>query len=152
VFIFWVGGYAKQAWERVEAGPRVALTAGFNGDIPGFKAEFYGDGASAPDDQVQAFINELRQRYGAFVSSQFNEASGQSTQPQPGNPVVPFPYVLTFDQGKVDATATIIFADQQKGTFINRLQSIVIHDPQRGDVEFPPPAAPPATPAGSAKP
>lgn len=154
VALVWIGGYAKEAFAMVEGGPREALTAGFNGDIAGFKAQFHGDGATAPDDQARAFLDELRKRYGGFVSSQMSE-SGR-TNPQPGNPVVPFPYILTFDNGNVDATVEIVFADQQTGGFINKLGSIVVHDPQRGDLTYPSPvstgASPPTVPSGSASP
>ena len=71
-----IWGVFKDSMEVVEAGPRDALTAGFADDPAAFKAEFHGTGANATDAEVQAFVDELRDRYGAFVGSRFNEQGG----------------------------------------------------------------------------
>ena len=121
--------------EAVTVGPRDALTAGFADDPAAFRAEFHGTGANATDAEVQAFVDELRDRYGAFVGSRFNEQGGGS--PKFGQPKVPFPYLLEFENAKVDAETEIVFSDPQRGGFINKIGYVTVFDPDLGDLTYP---------------
>jgi hypothetical protein len=132
-------GYIKATMELVYTGPNTALTAGYAGDVAGFKDQFYGAGASASDVEAQAFITELRRRYGEFTGCYLNEAAGQPSQPSFGTPEVPFPYILEFASGQVDAETVIVFSDVQKGGFVNKLGSITVFDPDAGDLIYPAP-------------
>lgn len=138
-------------FEVVERGPRTALTEGFAGNYGAFKADFYGAGATASDEEVKAFIDELRSRYGEFQASNLPKNSSQPMQPAPGQASIPFPYQLTFSNATVDAEAEIVFADPnaQQAGFINKLGYILVKDPDKGDLRYPPlaPATPPAPPA-----
>jgi hypothetical protein len=143
--IFTIGQVLFGMWfyrtlvKPVMEGPREALVAGFSGDISGFKSHFYGAGATATDADAQQFIEELRTRYGTFVSVKFDEQSGQSARGQPGQPEAPFPYVMTFqNKPSVKATTVIIFVDQKTGAFVFKLGSITVHDSSLGDVKYPP--------------
>lgn len=140
--------YAKVWMELVAFGPQPALIDGYGGDIAAFKAHFHGPGAAASDAEAQAFIDQLRDRYGEYQSLTM---VGQNTQPAPGSPIVPFDYVLVFDNAQVDCVTEIAFADKQTGTFVNKLHSITVIDTKLGDLTYPPaeaagvpePAAPP---------
>ena len=129
------GGYTmyKNFIEPMYVGPRDALTSGFAGDIAGFKGHFYGSGATASDEQATAFIEQLRQRYGKFVSSELNP----QTQPQ-GGPAMEFDYFLSFETTTVDAEAQIIYADETTGVWPKALGYITIFDPDLGDLTYPP--------------
>lgn len=134
VFYPRVGSYVKEVILLVQDGPKDALTAGFAGDYDAFRSAFHGDGASASDEEVQAFIDQLQERYGPFVSSHMDE---QGTQPAFGQPVVVFPYVIEFQNQTLDGEAEIVFSDPQRGGFVNKFGFVMIFDPAAGDIEFP---------------
>ena len=48
-------------------GPREVLAAGLAGDVDGFMGGFHVVGASPSRDQAQAFLDEVRHRYGAVL-------------------------------------------------------------------------------------
>ncbi len=128
------GGYSmyKNFIEPMYVGPRDALSSGFAGDIAGFKGHFYGSGATASDEQATAFIEQLRQRYGEFVSSELNP----QTQPQ-GGPAMDFGYFLSFENTTVEAEAQIIYADETTGVWPKALGYIIVFDPDLGDLTYP---------------
>ncbi|MCI0363045.1 MAG: DUF4190 domain-containing protein [Phycisphaerales bacterium] len=134
-------GFFYWAMKPVIDGPRTALTKGFSGDIAGFKASFYGPGASAPDAEAQAFIDELRRRYGNFISSEMS--GGQ--QATPGQSQATYTYNLKFENQDVTASTTIIFADQRTGKIAMKPGSVTIHDPVAGDLTYPPATTTPGT-------
>ena len=121
----------------VSEGPATALEAGFAGNPSGFTAEFYGAGATASDAEVQAFIDELRQRYGEFQSLRFDE-SGPQPQSSFGDPNVSFPYVFTFENGQASGVALRVFADEVTGQWVMKWGSITVFDPDLGDLTYPP--------------
>lgn len=125
----------KESMKMVETGPRDALTAGFAGDIAGFKAKFHGAGATASDAEAMAFIDALRSRYGEFVGSQMLQ---QQAQPAYGSPVVAFPYSIEFSGEEVIAETEIVFSDPKTGGFIMKIGRITILDAEEGDLTFPP--------------
>ena len=126
----------KAWWELVNRGPTNALSAGFAGDVVGFKAAFHGPGATASDAEVQAFIDELRRRYGEFQGGHLAQQQPQQTM---GQPQLPFSYVLQFENAQVEAEAEIIFGDppDHEG-FINKIGSVTIFDEDLGDLTYPP--------------
>ncbi len=133
------GGYGMwQVMKPVFEGPNVALTAGFGGDTAAFKAAFHGAGATAGDADVTAFIDELRQRYGAYQSCRYDETA-RGTRGAFGDPVVPFPYILTFDNAEVRVEAKYVFADEGIG-WVQKWGSITVFDPDLGDLTYPPAA------------
>lgn len=161
--IVFVGAQAyigKKLWDVgaefmqiVMEGPKSALEKGFAGDLAGFKAEFHGMGAAQPDAVAQTFLDTLEERYGSFVTAGMDTQGGPQPQAQPGQPSAPFPYVITFQNKKVDAEAEIVFADQTTGAFVKKLGYLIVFDPTLGDVRYPPAqgSAPPAPtpPAGN---
>jgi hypothetical protein len=150
--IFTTGQYfvGKMAWDVgmgwlkfVMQGPESALQKGFAGDIPGFKAEFFGGGASATDAEAKAFIEALRSRYGEFTGARFDEQSGQRPQGQPGKANMPFPYILTFGGKSVNAETELWFADQSTGAMMTKLGYIKVFDSDGGTLVYPTGAASP---------
>ncbi len=118
-------------------GPAAALTAGFSGDLAAFKSEFEGAAAKATDAQITEFIDQLRGRYGEFVSCRFD--ADNAPPPTFGDPRVPFRYRLTFtDKSPVEAEAVFAFADETTG-FVLKWVSITVFDPDLGDLTFPQP-------------
>lgn len=115
-------------------GPADALSAGLSGDIAGFKDAFQGDGATATDAEAQAFIDELRNRYGGFVSSQVAQ---QGAQPTIGQTAFTMPYTVTFDNGTVTAQTEVIIADPATRDLVMKIGSITIEDPDKGDLRYP---------------
>ena len=130
----------------VREGPRSAVRAGFAGDVLGFKAPFHGRGAAASDDEVQAFIDELRTRYGEFVDSRPTGDARQSTKGR--YPIQGIPYVLEFDRATVTAETGIIFHRRPRGADgifdvprlpqpFNKLAYVIVFDPDLGGLTFP---------------
>ena len=93
-------------------GPKYVLEAGNAGDVSGFKAGFHGPGAAATDAEATAFIAELQQRYGAFVSCEFSP--NQSSNTAVGQTSAPFEYVLSFENATVNAKAEMIFTESSQ--------------------------------------
>jgi len=121
----------------VTEGPKVALVAGFAGDAQGFKDEMFGAAAQASDAEVQAFIDQLRSRYGEFQGCTLDEAS-MGGMPM-GSQSVSMPYILEFSGGSVPAKTTMSPVDAQ-GQFLGKMKfsEITITDADRGDITFPP--------------
>ncbi len=117
-------------------GPVAALTAGFSGDLVAFRSEFDPAAAKATDAQITEFIEELRRRYGEFVSCRFDT---ENAPPPQTDPRIPFRYVLTFADKSVEAEAVYAFADQATG-FVMKWGSITVFDPDLGDLTFTQPA------------
>lgn len=139
----WVGtksyGFVARMMEHMRTGVPQAIMDGAAGDTTAFKSEMYGPGATATDAEVEAFFETLESRYGALQSVAFDD-QGMAGQRQPwGSPIVPFPYDFQFADGARSATVEVVFADQSTGQFVYKMQSIVVHDPDEGDVHFPPP-------------
>ena len=132
---YWIYGRGKAAIQAMMSGPSDALQAGFNGDIAGFKAGFYGAGSTASDEEAMAFIGELRTRYGEFVSCAMDES--QTTQPTPGQPSLPAPYIVVFENATMNAEAEIIFADQVTGEMPFKPGYVIVFDPELGDLKYP---------------
>ena len=69
-------------------------------------------------------IADLRDRYGEYVSCRFDE-----TKPAGGGfgqPSGTFHYVITFDQGTLNASTETIFADQNTGEMVMQFGSLTI--------------------------
>lgn len=119
-------------------GPNVAMQAAFAGDLAGFKAEFHGDAASASDAELQAFIDELRNRYGEYKSCRLDRnAANQQGQVSLGDPVIICPYVLTFENGSISIEVEYLISDQVAKTLILKWGSIEVFDSNLGDLTYP---------------
>ncbi|UCD75091.1 MAG: DUF4190 domain-containing protein [Phycisphaerales bacterium] len=137
-YVLWVKPAIAFLAEYVKfamTGPDEALATGMAGDIAGFKLHFQGPGATASDDEAQAFLDELRARYGEFTSASMNEQSGQ--QPTPGQTVLPMPYVLVFELATLDAEAELIFLDEAGQKPVKKLGYIIVFDSSLGDLTYP---------------
>ncbi|MBT8486136.1 MAG: hypothetical protein HKO59_12120 [Phycisphaerales bacterium] len=132
-----IGKLVGESMQVVSNGAPDALRAGFAGDMATFKAQFHGAGAAATDEEVQAFLGELEQRYGAFVSASFRP-DRQASSPQFGTPSQVFPYDATFDQGTREVEAEVVFADQATGQMVMKLGYITVVDDDLGDLTYPP--------------
>lgn len=153
---YWFGQLIVDYQHFVEEGPTQTLQKGFNGDIGGFKADFDGRGATVSDEEAQAFLDELNQRYGTFTEARFDDAGAPPTQT--GQARMTMPYELVFSNESVSAEIELIFANQQAQSiseaFMKKLDSITVFDSERGDRTYPPSptgrgsAAPPTDTAG----
>lgn len=143
-FVTW-RWYQQNIVELMMRGPEPALQAGFAGDISGFRASFHSStGVAASDAEAQAFIEELRNRYGEFQSAQLDETrvSGAPV----GQTAWVLPYRLVFDRAQVNAEAEILMADPQTGALSVKPAYLTVLDPRLGDLTYPPSstAAPPS--------
>jgi hypothetical protein len=127
-----LGARGYEYFKQINSGPGEAISAGFAGDVEGFRASFL---TALPTSNVEAqqFIDELQARYGNF------------RQGTPGAPVnasltAPRSHELVFDNATVTADAAVTFdQDLSANWLVSRLQYIKVHDPQRGDLTFPAP-------------
>lgn len=127
----------------VQQGPREAMQAGFVGDIVGFKSGLLGKAAVASDADAQAFIDELRNRYGEFVSCRLDEDEMAKNPPSVEEimqPVKPFPYVFEFASKTVKADVEFGSFDPETREFHwgVKFGRFTIHDPDLGDLTYPP--------------
>jgi hypothetical protein len=122
--------------------PMRMLEPGFAGDYAGLRDNFGTHGQPVSDEQAEAFIAELRDRYGELIGSDvaFWE-SIQAMQQQPGEPEVRFLGELIFERQRVDIEFTLDLRDAERHDH-PVIGSIRIIDPNRGDIVFPPPEEP----------
>lgn len=128
-----IGKLVAESAAFVQEGPAEAMNAASANDVAAFKAAFYGAGSTATDAEAQAFIDAVNQRYGTFQSAMMS----QQSQPPFGQPVVAFPYTLTFSNATVESSVELTFADEATGEFVMKVSSITIIDPDSGDLTFP---------------
>ena len=128
----------KTFFKPMMEGPQAALTDAYAGNNSGFKSWFYGAGAAASDDEVKAFVAELRNRYGEFQRAEFG-ADSRGAQPQFGQDEAPFPYRLTFTNATgVKAEGHWVFVDRAAGgQVIMKMRSLTVFDSANGDLVFP---------------
>ena len=133
------GGFAYWAsskyYEMLQL-PDTALRAGFAGDIATFKSKFHGAGATAPDAEAEAFISELRSRYGNFVSATVDQ-SGPPPKQSPGQPIVPLPFQFTFDNATLSGEVEFIILDEQSSELVLKMGTITINDPNSTSLVYP---------------
>lgn len=128
--------------------PNTAMNAAAANDVVAFKAAFQGDGATAPDDVAQAFIDEVRSRYGAFTGAEVDQSAQPPTSPT-NQPVVAMPYVLHFSgTANVPADVELVLMDTA-GSFVLKLGWIEIRDSVQGDLRYPPLPPTPIGPSGT---
>ncbi len=121
----------------VQSGPAAALEAGFNGDAAAFRSHFFGAGATASDAEATRFTDEMRSRYGGFISASFDPQNNQQ-QPGFGQTTVKMVYVIEFEQQSMGADVWLVFVDEATGAY-RKLDSITIFDAEGGDLTYPPP-------------
>jgi len=110
-------------------GSELAMSAGFAGDISGFKGHFH-DGHQVPDADAQAFLEQLEDRYGAYIGMSLNANEEPVEGDQPGT-LLTFS-IIRFADREVEAEAEVHFLPMQ-------IEYILIRDPEQGDLRFPPP-------------
>jgi hypothetical protein len=138
--------FANTAWKAYgifRDAPGEALRPGFAGDYAAMRRNFGPAGEQATDAEAQAFVEELRARYGSVQRSELDFQAYRGMQPQPGQTVVELPWALVFDQERVMANLTMD-QSQQSGDDRIIFSRIEVIDPDRGNLVFPPAAAPPA--------
>ncbi len=134
-----IAGYVGYHYaEQARHGPSIALRAGFDGDIDRFLDAFHPTDVPLNRRDAEAFLSEVRSRYGNFVDGQIATPSGRlDFLSDPGRPRV---YRLDFKNGSAMAEASIVLFDTPEHAFIsNRLGYLSIDDPVRGKVTFPAP-------------
>jgi hypothetical protein len=136
---YWFVGKARQVVSKIMAGPADALRAGFAGDVAAFRDDFYSPGAQPSVEEAQAFIDELRSRYGDFVSVSL-PSQNQSYQPTPGETQIVMPYIVEFTNATMNAEVELVIVDETTRQFVMKWGYIKILDPERGDLRYPPAA------------
>lgn len=132
-----IGYGAYHVFAKFRDAPIPAMQAGFSGDLAGFRSYFGSAGVAASDAEAQAFVDELRNRYGEFQRTELDFMAYQGMQPtQPGQTVFTMPWVLVFDGGRTTVELTFD-AQQQQGDEMT-FRSIRVIDAARGDLVFPP--------------
>ena len=126
----------------VQHGPREALVAGFSGDLAGFRAGFLGEAANASDQEVRAFLDTLRSRYGEYSSCELDRDELGANPPsfeELLKPVKRYPYILRFEQATVKASIEFGSQDPLTGKFLwgVKFGTIVVYDEAQGDVIYP---------------
>lgn len=129
-------------WERegrlLYSGPNNALVALDSGSIEGFRAEFIGKGAEAPDADIEAFAGQLEEHFGQF---RVCRSTRQDEPPIDGaGPWELGEFEAVFDRGEPPTEARRVPAvigieRQPSGTL--RLTWVLI-DPEGARIRYPP--------------
>lgn len=138
VSIYYVYRFTVNIFEFVETAPQEAMRAGSAGDLNAFRSHFHGVGATASDEQVQAFLDEVEERYGDFVSAEVDRGAAQPVPGGFGTTTFPMAYLLHFSDTTVTAEAEVVLADPSTGQQMQKIGYILIEDADRGDLRFPP--------------
>ena len=133
--IVWLG--YQQVWLPIRSGPQLALLEGDSGNISGFQSQF---AVSSVDgnttESAQAFIDAVKERYGAFESASLDSASAPAATPSASQGFAG-DYELNFARGRMRANCKIEIVTQQ-GALSMRLLQLTIFDADLGDLSFPP--------------
>lgn len=142
ITIMW--GSVLLLWDRsirqpLIHGPIAELTAGMQGDITAFKRGFTGEGATVEDQVAEAFVSEIGARYGMVINmSQDETRESPETEWGAISPVVP--YLMQFEDAFVSGEAEFVILDDRRDGIIAKWRWIIIHDPEHGDLAYPPDA------------
>lgn len=142
--IFSVGWLSLAVWWHFVArkpmleGPKVALTAGFSGDIAGFRAGFCCESDNATNDDAARFLSALSQRYGEFLSCYQNTEAPAPEQPIGEGLRKRIPYGLVFDRATLNAEAEFVVFDRSRTGPIMRFAWLRVFDDKNGDITYPP--------------
>jgi hypothetical protein len=133
----WLGYQLYTGWKQMQAAPTETLQAGLDGDIAKFKAGFGTVGLAATDVEAQAFLEQVRARYGRINRSEVDIAAIGRMKQSPGQAAVPLQYRLVFE--KATMNAELQFDPQNQPRKDRRLvfDSITISDPAQGNLTFP---------------
>jgi len=124
--------------------PPQSMQQAFDGDSAQFRDHFTSQGANATDQEIQAFVDELRSRYGEFVSMTYDEEAFRQNPPSMDemmSPVHHHPFEIEFENATLSAEVGVTMQGPQTDQPIwgdVRIEEIVIRDPEQGDVTFPP--------------
>ncbi|MCE9619459.1 MAG: hypothetical protein K8R92_06085 [Planctomycetes bacterium] len=160
VWLYWTSGL-----RTIVLGPNPALAALFAADTEGMRREWAGPASSLSKEQLDEFAEQVKKRYGTFVSSRYS-TSRPTPLDQPGRrSVAVIPVTIQFDSGPVEADLGLERFDEKSGKSTMSWRSLRILDAARGDMLFPDgepappllensasPATLPAAPTGSNSP
>lgn len=138
IFTILQGFGAKFMWDNfyrvMLRGPNDALVAGFGGDPAGFRTDFTGDAENATDPEIQAFVDDLRDRYGEFTKAWIHP---ESDFPGTGDESTEMTYELVFADATVTCDAMVVLFQPPDGPPSFLLESLTVRDPNLGDLHFP---------------
>ena len=138
LFIVFAANAAMSVLDETPKAVTTALKAGISGDVQSFRSEFAHDAVSANDKEVSAFIATLTSRYGTFDEAVIDMQAMQVGQ-QSSNDQAEIPLQLVFETKTIPATVTILIQPNKENllTIEIRLQCLLVHDSDKGDVAFP---------------
>jgi len=130
---------ANAAFEVLEQTPKLVTTAiesGINGDIEAFRTEFSFDAVSANDEEVTTFIETITSRYGTFDEAVIDMQAMQGGQ-QSSKEQAEIPLQLVFETQTISSTVVIDIAQGKESWVDVKIQCLLIHDSEKGDLAFP---------------
>lgn len=157
-FGFW-GYQVYQAFSiPMQHGPLPSMKAGFTGDMTGFKAGFFGQAASASDDDAKKYIETLRARFGEFRNCHLDEAAvnarGVNFEGMM-QPIQTQPYVFQFANKVVKGEVELTWVDPQTQQFLwdVKFGRMVLKDPDTDEeIIYPPGSQPTVNPSRPGRP
>lgn len=134
---WWWNGNIRKPMIR---GPVEALTAGFSGDLAGFKSGFFGDGAISSDEEAGRFLSELESRYGRLfsMSQRKLQDANQLGYQMRGYRIT---YLMTFETGPINAEGRFVITSADRPGLIGRFAWLAVFDEEQGDLVYPASAA-----------
>jgi hypothetical protein len=127
------------AMEVLDQTPKLVTTAiqsGIQGDMEAFRAEFTYDAAAANDEEVTSFIATLTSRYGKFDEAVVDIAAIQGGN-ESSNAQAEIPLQLVFETQTISSTVVIDIAQGEESWIDIKIQCLLIHDSDNGDLAFP---------------
>ncbi len=125
-----------------QEGPVAVMTAGFAGDNQAFRMGLMGEAANGTDEEIQEFIDALRDRYGDFIICEIDKVEFTMNPPtfeELMQPVKTYPYIFQFENATLKARVDLSAQDPQTGNFLWGLKfgTILILDDNLGDIVYP---------------
>ncbi len=127
------------AMEVLDQTPKLVTTAiqsGIQGDTEAFRAEFSYDAVAANDEEVTSFIATLTSRYGKFDEAVIDMRAMQGGQ-QSSEGQAEMPLQLVFETQTISSTVVIDIAKGKESWVDVKIQCLLIHDSEKGDLAFP---------------
>jgi hypothetical protein len=122
------------------------IQAGYDSDYSTFRSYLTKSSSQVSDEEIQIFIETLKERYGNFDSAFFNMQEQEQTEITQTTREAPIPIHFVFET--TDATGIIMFEFVPTNDWYEmKIGCIQIEDTKHGDIVFPvdSPCAPPVS-------
>ena len=131
-WMLWISGLRTMV-----VGPSLALAPLFANDTQGMKKEWSGPATALTQEQLAAFTDQVRARYGTYISAHISDQRATPLEQSWKRSMVVIPSTIIFSSGPVEVDLGLERFDQKTGKSTMVGRSLRIVDPAHADVLFP---------------